>query len=712
MCASAGKTETKRLNVGDRFTVYTTYHSYTNAVLWNYDAAVVEPQHTIYGTTTSIEFKALKAMTLTPSVIQATTYYFKNGTTSSGLNKDVDVFKIYITDNSTVTLNYNNYTLSTDESFYLQANASTGYTGSYTWTSTNPRAANVVGSGAQVRVVAGIYGGESTCIRVTLDNGKYAECTVYVEKIEPTSVSIPSSLTVYVGETQTITPTVYPSNAKTTFNWYCSDPTKVEVSSGTVRGLDEGNTQVYCRTSNYIESNICYVTVLYRKPTGISVSASSVTLNLHQTKQLTYNVQPSNAKTTVTWHSEDTDEKIVRLSSSGLLTPVGPGTTRIYAQTDNNYKGYCQVTVLPDPDEISMSGKMLMMYGDLRKIDYKVTPSNAYSQLTWSSDNSSVVRVGSDGKIEAVGGGSANVTVKTHNGKSATTYVEVPEPNFRMYVWLKNGQSISYPMKSHPKVEFPEESVAISGIDIDAEFNKSDFNRFTFSNDMVSPMPTIIELPSSLNLNYGDRYQIPFTLQPDDYDFETKLSWNTTDSKVAIVNSNGLVTAVGGGEADILCEASNGCKAQCHVAVPEPEFYFVVWFRDGRKSITHLSEKPMMKYDSDVYTFMSSNMEMQYNAADVVKITLADNPEGNISGIHEITEEEKQSQQINILDVDNMIIRGGTPGAITHIYNMSGVLVATYKSNVDGVVMIPLSELPQGLLIIQTEEVIYKIIKK
>lgn len=58
--ANAGKNETKRVNVGETFTVYTTYHSYTTAVLWSYDYSVVEPQHDIYGTTTSVTFKALK----------------------------------------------------------------------------------------------------------------------------------------------------------------------------------------------------------------------------------------------------------------------------------------------------------------------------------------------------------------------------------------------------------------------------------------------------------------------------------------------------------------------------------------------------------------------------------------------------------------------------------------------------------------------------
>lgn len=650
-------------------------------------------------------------MTTTPSVIQATTYYHKDNTTSSGINKDVDAFKIYITDNSTVTLNHSSYTLYPGENFTLRATASSGYSGDYTWSSSNTNVAYVSGYGQSVSIIARSGANGSTNITVTLDNGKSAQCYVNVVKVDPQSVSIPNSLTVYVGETQTITPTVTPSDAQTSYTWHSTASGKAEVSNGVVRGVDEGTAQVYCRTSNGIESNRCDVTVYYRKPTGIEVSPSSATLNLHQNKQLSYSVKPSNAKTTVAWHSEDTNEKVIKLSSTGLITPVGPGTTRVYAQTDNNYKGYCNVTVLPDPDKIEMPKKMLVMYGDKRKIDCKVSPSNAYAQLAWSSDNPSVARVGQDGTIEAVGGGSANITVTTHNGKTATAYVEVPEPNFRMHVWLTDGASVSYPMKSHPKVQFPGEKVAISGDGIDAEFDKADFNRLTFDNEMVSPMPTSIDMPSAISLAYGDRYQMPYSLQPEDFDFATRLSWSTTDSHVAIVNASGAVTAVGGGEADIACEASNGCRAQCRVSVPEPEFYLVVWLNDGRKSVTHLREKPMLKYDADIYTLVTTTTETQYDAADVAKITLADNPDGNISGIDEASVGE-YGAPVYAFDSNTMAISGGTPGAVTSVFTVSGVLVASFKADEHGRTAVPLSGLPRGVLIIQSEKVTYKIIKK
>lgn len=296
--------------------------------------------------------------------------------------------------------------------------------------------------------------------------------------------------------------------------------------------------------------------------------------------------------------------------------------------------------------------------------------------------------------------------------KSATVCVEVPEPDFRMHVWLRNGMSVSYPMASHPKVRFPGEKVVLSGEAIDAEFDKADFGRFTFSNDMVSPMPTGIDMPSALTLSVGDRYRMPYALQPEDFDFVTTLTWTSTDSRVASVDAAGEVAALGSGDADIVCEASNGCRAQCHVSVSGPDYYFVVWLKDGRKIVTHLREKPMMKYDTDAYTLVASAMETRYDAADIAKITLVDNPDGAMTGIDGVAADGDEGSRDFELENDRMLISGGRPGAVTRVFSVSGVPLGAFGADGRGCTTVPLSDLPKGVLIIRSEKLTYKIIKK
>lgn len=95
----AGKTESKNVNVGDKFTVYATSHYYTNSVAWKWDIGILELVGSLYATSTSATFKVKKAPPASGVVIQATTYYFKNGTTSSGLNKDLDTWHIFAENN-------------------------------------------------------------------------------------------------------------------------------------------------------------------------------------------------------------------------------------------------------------------------------------------------------------------------------------------------------------------------------------------------------------------------------------------------------------------------------------------------------------------------------------------------------------------------------------------------------------------------------------
>ena len=69
--------------------------------------------------------------------------------------------------------------------------------------------------------------------------------------VEPTSVSLPASKSVNVGESITLTATLDPSNATTTFTWSSDDTSIATVSSsGVVTGVKVGSTKVRVKTSN------------------------------------------------------------------------------------------------------------------------------------------------------------------------------------------------------------------------------------------------------------------------------------------------------------------------------------------------------------------------------------------------------------------------------------------------------------------------------
>ena len=71
--------------------------------------------------------------------------------------------------------------------------------------------------------------------------------------------------------------------------------------------------------------------------------------------------------------------------------------------------------------------------------------------------------------------------------------------------------------------------------------------------------------PSNLELNPGDTYNLRAQVSPSSAD--QTVEWSTSDNTIALVNSNGQVTAKSVGEAIITATASNGKKGQCYVAV-------------------------------------------------------------------------------------------------------------------------------------------------
>ncbi len=92
-------------------------------------------------------------------------------------------------------------------------------------------------------------------------------CIVTVKRVEPTSVSLPNSIEMTAGETRTLTPTVYPSNAQTSYSWTSSDTQVASISSsGTISAKKHGTTTITVKTSNGLSSS-CTLTVSKAKLT-------------------------------------------------------------------------------------------------------------------------------------------------------------------------------------------------------------------------------------------------------------------------------------------------------------------------------------------------------------------------------------------------------------------------------------------------------------
>ena len=162
--------------------------------------------------------------------------------------------------------------------------------------------------------------------------------------------------------------------------------------------------------------------------TSVSLNKASLSFTGTGSSQtLTATVSPSNATNkTLTWSSSNTSVATV---SNGVVKAVGFGTATITAKSNNGKTASCKVTVNPiQPTGIKATPETSTLYGlnGTVKLTANVMPSNATNKaVTWSSNNTSVATVSSDGTVKAVGYGTAVITAKTVNGLTSNCTITV-----------------------------------------------------------------------------------------------------------------------------------------------------------------------------------------------------------------------------------------------------------------------------------------------
>ena len=199
----------------------------------------------------------------------------------------------------------------------------------------------------------------------------------------------------------------------------------------------EGEKERNCKVCGYKETATIPAIYIPSYPvTGIKVSPDTLTLNRKdETAQLTAEVIPSYADNTrVKWKSSD--ENVVTVDEKGKVTAVGNGTATItVTSVSGNYTATVAVTVkIPvEIEKISIEAEKetLTKLGESTELKVKIEPENADAQkLIWKSENEMIAAVDENGKVTAIGNGTAIITVTTEDGKntaSITITVKIPD---------------------------------------------------------------------------------------------------------------------------------------------------------------------------------------------------------------------------------------------------------------------------------------------
>lgn len=160
----------------------------------------------------------------------------------------------------------------------------------------------------------------------------------------------------------------------------------------------------------------------------VEIKPTNTNLLIGDTIRLTGTRYPENTIDTIQWKSSDA--KIATISSDGLVKAISPGKATITAIC-GKVSAICEVTVLPiNAEKISLDiSDASLIKADSIKITATVAPENTTDKtIKWSSSDEKVATVSRDGKVTAVGAGTATITAVCGE-VSATCEVTVYEPN-------------------------------------------------------------------------------------------------------------------------------------------------------------------------------------------------------------------------------------------------------------------------------------------
>ena len=314
-----------------------------------------------------------------------------------------------------------------------------------TWSSSNNSVATVSSSG----LVSGKAEGTAKITAKTEDGGKTATVTITVKKADSGSVSVTgvsldkSSVSLKVGESETLKATVSPSNATNKgLTWTSSMSSVATITSdGVVTAKAAGTATITVKTDDGGKTATCNVTVTYNGDPGGEISVSQVTISpttanmtVGDTKQFSVKIDPANATNQeVSWSSSE--PSIASVDTKGMVTAKAEGKATITVTAkDGGVSSKATVTVsnkvVPVTGVTVSPTSLTMEIGDSKSLTVTVNPSDATDKTyTVTSDNTGVVEIDKNNNVVAKGAGTANVTVTTTDGaQTATCKVTVNKP--------------------------------------------------------------------------------------------------------------------------------------------------------------------------------------------------------------------------------------------------------------------------------------------
>lgn len=358
---------------------------------------------------------------------------------------------------------------------------------------------------------------------------------------------------------------------------------------------------------------------------------------VNQRIQLNVTIKPSNATNKkIVWLSDNPNVAIV--DSNGVVTSKKEGIVNITAKSHNNKIATIKINVTKNKVEVDKvilnKDKINLDINKTFNIEAIIMPTNATNQkVEWTSTDSSVAAVDSNGLVTAKKVGTAIIKAKSGN-KVATCTITVSKKDDTLVVNLiekeYTGNIINAIVKSQSGIKASityytdsackTKTSLVNALDVGGAPKKAGMyyiiattagNNFYNSAKTLCTKAVIIKEvkidriilnKTTISLYVGLSENLNATIEPANVADKT-LTWSSSDENIVSVN-NGKITANKVGNAVVTVKTSNGKTAMCKVIIKNNKFQNPLKKADG----TDLGGgDPFVTYNNGKYYYLSTN---------------------------------------------------------------------------------------------------------
>jgi len=224
------------------------------------------------------------------------------------------------------------------------------------------------------------------------------------------------TINVEEGDVITFSPTLLTAVSGATFSTSVSNNAVVSLSGGKITIVSGGEATITCTSSIGVSAKF-YIKAL-AKVKSVSITEESLTMFTGDSYKLNYNYSPTQNVNTKSITFTSSNEAVVKVSSTGELTPIGAGTATITMSAPdwNNVKVQDTVEVKVvqaiQTAYFSCGEKMTVPVGSIRTVGLTIKPAGATAITRVASSNNLVCQVATNGQIKAIAPGTATISAK------------------------------------------------------------------------------------------------------------------------------------------------------------------------------------------------------------------------------------------------------------------------------------------------------------